>query len=408
MKLAYFIAKRYFFSRKKKSFINVISVICMLVVAIGTMALIIVLSVFNGMEGLLRNLYGTVDPNLTIMASQGKSFEYTPEIKDKIEGMAGITYITESLEDYALIRYNNAQRVATVKGVSENFVTQGRLKNYLVFGDLKLMQDSIPYAIVGRGVQYDLSINPKNDFYTLQIYFPDKVSPGVMSPEKMARVRYILPSGVFAVEKSYDENLVYVPISFAEDLFGKKNRRSTLEIQIAPDVSSPQVKNQLRAALGPDFTVLSNDEVHGGLYRVLAYEKFFVFLTFMIIIGIASINIFFSLNMLVIDKKKDVAILASLGAPEILIRNIFLLEGCIVAFTGAFTGLMLGLLVSYLQQEFGFITMGMQTAIMDAYPVKIEWMDILFTVISIVVITILTAIKPAINASRKVALNELQ
>lgn len=380
----------------------------MLVVAIGTMALIIVLSVFNGMEGLLRNLYGTVDPNLTITATEGKSFDYTDEIKEKISDIEGITYITESLEDYALIRYNNAQRVATVKGVSENFITQGRLQNYLVFGDLKLMQDSIPYAIVGRGVQYDLSINPKNDFYTLQIFFPDKVVPGVMNPEKMARVRYILPSGVFAVEKSYDENLIYVPISFAEDLFGKPQRRSSLEIQVANETATSSVKNQLRETLGEDFSVLSNDEVHGGLYRVLKYEKFFVFLTFMIIIGIASINIFFSLNMLVIDKKKDVAILTSQGASSSLVRNIFLLEGCIIAFSGAFTGLVSGLVISYLQQEFGFITMGMQTAIMDAYPVKIEWSDVFFTVISIVIITVIIAIKPAVNAAKRIALDELQ
>lgn len=408
MKLAYFIAKRYFLSRKKKSFINWISVISMLVVAIGTMALIIVLSVFNGMEDLLRNLYGTVDPNLTVTAREGKSFEYTQTLKDKVASVDGITYVTESLEDNALIKYNNAQRVAMVKGVSENFITQGRLDSYLVFGDLKLTSDSISYAIVGRGVQYDLSINPKNDFYTLQIYFPDKIQPGLTNPEKMARVRYILPSGVFAVEKSYDENLIYVPLGFAEDLFGKWGKRSSLEIQVAPDANPDVVKADLKETLGDDFLVQSNEEIHGGLYRVLGYEKFFVFLTFSVIIGIASINIFFSLSMLAIDKKKDVAILTAQGASSGLILKIFLLEGCIVAFTGAFTGLGLGLLISYVQQEFGLITMGMQTAIMDAYPVKIEWLDILFSILCIVLITMITAIKPAVNASRNVALDELQ
>lgn len=408
MSLAYFIAKRYFLSKKKKSFINVISIISMLVVAIGTMALIIVLSVFNGLEGLLRNLYGTVDPNLVVSANVGKSFVYGPDISNKVNSLGEIVSITEVLEDNVLIKYNNAQRVARVKGVSESFIEQGRLEDYLVFGDLKLTSNDISYAIVGRGVQYDLSINPKNDFYTIQMYFPDEVRPGILNPEKMYRLKNILPGGVFAVEKSYDENLVYVPIRFAEELFNKKGKRNLLELQLAPSADPNEVKKRLQDLLGPSFLVQSNDEIHGDLYRVLSYEKFFVFLTFSIIIAIASINIFFSLNMLVLDKKKDVAILSAQGATRGLITKIFLLEGCIVAFTGAFTGLLLGLLVSFVQQEFGLVTMGMQTAIIDAYPVKVEWLDVLLTVLSIIVITIVTSIQPALSASKSVAMTDLQ
>jgi len=406
--LAYFIAKRYFLSKKKKSFINVISIISMLVVAIGTMALIIVLSVFNGLEGLLRNLYGTVDPNLVVSANVGKSFVYGPDISNKVNSLEEIVSITEVLEDNVLIKYNNAQRVARVKGVSESFIEQGRLEDYLVFGDLKLTSNDISYAIVGRGVQYDLSINPKNDFYTIQMYFPDEVRPGMLNPEKMYRLKNILPGGVFAVEKSYDENLVYVPIRFAEDLFNKKGKRNLLELQLTPSADPNEVKKRLQDLLGSSFLVQSNDEIHGDLYRVLSYEKFFVFLTFSIIIAIASINIFFSLNMLVLDKKKDVAILSAQGATRGLITKIFLLEGCIVAFTGAFTGLLLGLLVSFVQQEFGLVTMGMQTAIIDAYPVKVEWLDVLLTVLSIIVITIVTSIQPALSASKSVAMTDLQ
>lgn len=408
MNLAYFIAKRYFLSKKKKSFINVISIISMLVVAIGTMALIIVLSVFNGLEGLLRNLYGTVDPNLVVSANVGKSFVYGPDISNKVNSLGEIVSITEVLEDNVLIKYNNAQRVARVKGVSESFIEQGRLEDYLVFGDLKLTSNDISYAIVGRGVQYDLSINPKNDFYTIQMYFPDEVRPGMLNPEKMYRLKNILPGGVFAVEKSYDENLVYVPIRFAEDLFNKKGKRNLLELQLTPSADPNEVKKRLQDLLGSSFLVQSNDEIHGDLYRVLSYEKFFVFLTFSIIIAIASINIFFSLNMLVLDKKKDVAILSAQGATRGLITKIFLLEGCIVAFTGAFTGLLLGLLVSFVQQEFGLVTMGMQTAIIDAYPVKVEWLDVLLTVLSIIVITIVTSIQPALSASKSVAMTDLQ
>ena len=408
MNLSYFIARRYFLSKKKKSFINVISIISMLVVAIGTMALVIVLSVFNGMEDLLRGLYGSVDSNLVVKPAHGKSFDYTNDIHQAIAEFSEVTFITDVLEDNALIKYNNAQRVATVKGISENFIEEGRLDNYLAFGNLKLKEDGVNYAIVGRGVQFDLSINPKNDFYTIQMVFPDEIKPGMTNPDRMYRLKNILPAGVFAIEKSYDENLVFVPIDFAEDLFNKKGRRSSLEIQLSEGSNINELKTSIQAALGDEFVVMTNEEVHGGLYKVLSYEKFFVFLTFSVIIAIASINIFFSLSMLAIDKKKDVAILTAQGADKKLIRNIFLFEGCIVAFTGALTGLLLGLLVSFLQQEFGLVTMGMQTAIMDAYPVKIEWMDVFYTILCIIFITLITAIQPAISASKNIALNELQ
>lgn len=385
-----------------------ISVISMLVVAIGTMALVIVLSVFNGMEDLLRGLYGSVDSNLVVNPAKGKSFDYTDNIHQAIASFDEVTYITDVLEDNALLKYNNAQRVATVKGVSQNFIEEGRLNNHLAFGSLKLQEGDVNYAIVGRGVQYDLSINPKNDFYTIQMMFPDEIKPGMTNIDKMYRLKNILPAGVFAIEKSYDENLVFVPIGFAEDLFNKKGKRSSLEVQLTESANIQKTKSNIQNALGEEFVVMTNDEVHGGLYKVLSYEKFFVFLTFSVIIGIASINIFFSLSMLAIDKKKDVAILTAQGASKSLVRNIFLYEGCIVAFTGAFTGLFLGLLVSYVQQEYGLVTMGMQTAIMDAYPVKIEWMDIFFTILCIVFITLITAIQPAINATKNIALNELQ
>lgn len=406
--LAFFIARRYFLSRKKKSFINIISIISMFVVAIGTMALIIVLSVFNGLEGLLRNLYSTVDPDLVVTASVGKSFVYTEELGSKIKKAGDIVGITEVLEDNALIKYNNAQRVARVKGVSENFITQGRLEDFIVYGELKLKSNDTPYAIVGRGVQYDLAINPSNDFYTLQMYYPKDLRPGLVNPERMYQVKNILPGGVFAVEKYYDENYVYVPIAFTEELFEKEGRRSSIEIQLAHNEDVQQVKDHLSEILGENYKVQSNEELHGDLYQVLKLEKFFVFLTFSIIIAIASINIFFSLNMLAIDKKKDISILASQGAPKKLIRNIFLLEGCIVAFTGAFTGLILGLTISFIQQEYGVISMGMQTAIMEAYPIKVEWFDVLLTVLCIIVITIITAIHPAISASRDVQIKTLQ
>ena len=383
----------------------------MVVVAIGTMALIIVLSVFNGLEGLLRNLYGTVDPNLVVSAAYGKSFEYPTSLKTSIQSLDGVQSITEVVEDNALIKYKEAQRVAKIKGVSESFIEEGRLVDAIALGDFQLKKGTTNFAILGRGIQYDLSVDVTNDFYPLQIYYPKNISPGAVGPQqimKMVNTENILPGAVFAVEKSYDENYVFVPIDFAIKLFGYEGKRTSLEIELSPAFSVEEIKRNLLSILGDGFLVQTNAEIHGDLYKILEIEKLFVFLIFSIIIAIASINIFFSLTMLAIDKKKDVAILSAQGASSKLIRNIFLYEGCIVAFSGAFVGLILGLGISYFQQTFGIISMGMQTSILDAYPVKILPGDVLYTVLCIIVITIITSIQPALKASKNIELHQLQ
>ncbi len=380
----------------------------MIVVAIGTMALIIVLSVFNGFGDLLRSLYGTIDANIVITPSYGKSFEYSRETVNNIQQLNGVISLTEVVEDNALIKYKDAQRVAKVKGVSESFIQEGRLKNSLAYGKFRLQEGKTNFAIIGFGIKRDLNVDASNDFYPLQIYYPKNVAPNVMNPERMVNTLNILPGGIFAVEKYYDENYVYVPLDFALELFSYEGRRTAYEVQVDKSVSISSMKSNLAELLGPDYQVMTNEEIHSDLYKILKIEKLFVFLILSIIIAIASINIFFSLTMLAIEKKKDVAILVAQGAPLKLIRNIFLYEGCIVAFTGAFLGLFLGLAISYAQQTFGFVSMGIQTAIHDAYPIKVELLDIIYTVLCIVTITLITSIQPAIKATKKIELHHLQ
>ena len=407
MNLPAFIARRYFLSKKKKNFINVISIISMLVVGIATMALVIVLSVFNGLEGLLRSLYGTFDPQIEIRAAEGKSFIYEPSLKEKIYGIENISSIAETIEDNALIKYKNAQRVVRLKGVSQDFLDQKRLDKSLVYGSLDLEKGEINYALVGRGIQYDLQINPSNDFYTIQVWYPRDIRPGITNPEKIATIRHILPGGIFAIEKYYDDNYIIVPLSFATELMSYGNRRNTLEIQVKKIEKIAETKSELKALLGEGFTVKTNDEIHEDLYKVLKIEKFFVFFTFSVIIAIASINIYFALTMLAIDKEKDISILKAMGANSSLISKIFICQGAIVAFTGAFSGLALGLLVSLLQQKFGLISMGMETAIMEAYPIKVETMDVVFTCLCIVLITFLASFQPARLAAKKFLVRDL-
>ena len=408
MNLPFLIARKYFLSKKKKNFINVISIISMIVVAIGTACLIIALSFFNGLEGLLKEMYGNFDPDLIVSPTKGKSFEQKEEKLEAIESVAGVLGVSEVIEDNVLVRYKQSQRVVRMKGVSEAFDEYSGIQESLVAGEFPLVKDSVGYALIGRGVQYDLSISLQSDFYALQVYYPRDIAPGVVNPERMYRILNIMPGGVFAIEKYYDENYVFVPLEFARQLLSYGDKLTAYEIYLNTEASPADMKDEIQKLLGPAFDVKLGEELHSDLFKVLKIEKLFVFLILTSIIAIASINIFFSLTMLVIEKQKDIAVLFSQGATKSLVRRIFLLEGCIVAFSGAGLGLFLGLSLSFIQQEFGIISMGMQSAVIDSYPVKIEVTDILSSVIAIIVITLLASIQPANRASKSFSIKTLQ
>lgn len=379
----------------------------MLVVGIGTMSLIIVLSVFNGLEGLLRDLYGSFDPQITIAPAEGKSFEYTDELASKLTRVDGVASITDVIEDNVLVKYKNAQRVVRMKGIAENFLEQNRIQQSIIYGQAKLREDEINYAIIGLGIQYDLSINPDNEFYTIQVYYPNKIRPGVVDPTSLYRVQHVMPAGIFAIEKYYDENYFFVPVHFAATLLDYGTKRTSLEVNLIDPKAADDVKKRLQQVLGDGFVIRKGDEIHQDLYKILRIEKLFVYVIFSLIIGIASINIYFSLTMLAIDKQRDIAILSAQGATQSLIRKIFLIEGGIVALSGAFIGLILGLGISLAQQEFQLISMGAQTTVIDAYPVKVESLDVIFSMICIIVITLLASIQPARLAAKKISMRSL-
>jgi lipoprotein-releasing system permease protein len=403
LNLSLFIAKRYFRSKKKRNFIQVISIISMMAVAIGTAALIIVLSVFNGLEELIRDSYNTFDPEIKVVPAQGKSFVVTDSLLNSLSAVEGIDIITEVIEDNALALYRDAQMLIKLKGVSNNFIDQHRIDKAMVYGELNLQKGNVNYAILGRGVQYALSIAPADEFYALRIYYPKKSGLSSVRSINLSGNAYnqksILPGGVFAIEQQFDSQYVIVPLSFAQELFDYEDRRTALEIKTTPESSVREVQQKLQSLLGSAFKVLNSDEQHAGLLRAIKIEKLFVYLTFSFILAIASFNIFFSLSMLAIEKKKDVAMLFAMGATRRTVKSIFLYEGAIIALTGATIGLVIALALCWVQQEFGIVSMGMQTAIVDAYPVKMQFSDFFFTALSIIVITFFAAYRPASIAS---------
>lgn len=407
LNLSLFIARRYFFSKRKKNFINIISLLSMLGIAFSTAALIIVLSVFNGLGDLLRSLNSSFDPEIKIELEKGKSFEVTPEFISNIKAVEGVQLVTEVIEDFAYVRYRDADMVVTLKGVSNNFLDQHRLDDHLVQGELVLENKGISYAIMGRGVQYALSVSVSENLFPLQVFYIKNLKATSIDPSQLYTRRTIEPGGVFSIEKNYDENYIFVPLQFAQDLLGYGNKRTSLEVQTDKKIDSKIIQKNIKQILGKQFKVLTNEEQHQDIYRLLKIEKLFTAVALMLLVLVASINIFFSLLMLALDKKKDISILIAMGGQEQLIRKIFLSEGALIAFSGAAAGLILGGIICWLQDSYGLVGMGMENAIISSYPVKMKLTDFLLTSIVIIAITMLVSFYPARLAARSYSIDNL-
>jgi lipoprotein-releasing system permease protein len=398
--LSFFIASRYFRSKKKRNFITVLSRISMIGVAVGTMALVIVLSVFNGLEDLIKGLYASFDAELKIEAAQGKSFEVNDDWLNSLRDVPGVEVLTEVIEDNALLRYKDNQVVGRIKGVSDNFLDQERFTKGHFTGEMSLGTENQPAAIVGRGVGYFLTVELGNEFDFLQVFYPKAARAGSIDPRNMYNRDIIKPVAFFRVDPQFDNEYVIVPLGFAQDLLSYGDKRTSLEIKVEEGYEISKVKRTLRTQLGADFLVRDTEEQHASLLLTIRLEKLFVFLTLTFILAVASFNIFFSLSMLAIEKKKDIAVLFAMGAPQKLVKAIYIKQGVIIAFSGAAVGLGLGFLICWVQDNFGLVSLGVTSSIVESYPVKMVWTDFLYTSLSVVVITFIASYRPAIIASR--------
>jgi lipoprotein-releasing system permease protein len=408
LNLPLFIARRYLVSKRKKNFINVISIISVVAVTIITAAIIIVLSIFNGLGDLIHSLNNSFDPEIKIVASKGKSFTVSQPLIQKIESIPGVEVVTEVIEDYAVAKYNNATRAVTLKGVSDNFMDENRIpKESIVEGELNLKKNGMPRALIGYGVRNTLSISLEEDFHLLQLYYVKNVKSGVVDPSKLYTQKGILPGGVFAIIQNFDENYVIVPLDFAEELLNYENKRTSLEVKTKADASLKQVEQQIQNVLGGNFSVLNSEEQHQDVYRVLKLEKLFASIAAIVLLVIGSINIYFNLMMLALDKKRDITILASMGADGGLLKKVFMTEGLLIAAIGTFLGLFLGAGIVLLQQNFNLISMGMNTSVVDGYPVKLAFLDFVYVFLAMSTVTLVISSRPASLAARFVSVQNL-
>lgn len=377
-------------------------------VAISTMALVAVMSVFNGLEDLIRGLFSSFDSELQVTPVAGKSFVASEDWLKAIQEVEGVEVITEVIEDNALLEYRGNQHIARVKGVSDNYFEHERFSKGYFWGDTTLGTDMRPGAILGRGVAFALSVNLDDINSVLNIYYPKAPkSTASLNPNQLYASGQVEPRGFFSIEQGVDNEYILVPIDFFKDLLGYGQKRTALELKVSPEYSISTVQVAVQAHLGADFAVKNADEQHATLIRTVKLEKLFVFLTLTFILALASFNIFFSLSMLAIEKKKDLAVLKSMGAKNSLIRGIFLKQGALIAFSGAILGLILGLLLVGAQAEFGLISLGIASGVVDAYPVRIHWPDLGWISLAVVTITLIASWRPAWIAAQVDPLEEL-
>jgi len=395
MNFPFYIAKRYLLAKKKRNAINIISAISVGGVMVGTMALVIVLSVFNGFDIVIKSLINSFDPDLKITIVEGKVFDPIQAEKTKILQIPGVLEISEVLEENALIRYDERQYIASMKGVDEKFVHTSGIDTMIVDGDFLLEKNDKPTAVIGQGVAYSLKVgltflNP------LVIYVPERTGLiNMANPTGAFRKFVVYPAGVFGIEQEYDAKYIILPIKNVREILDYTNEVSALEIKLKDGFEAEKVQSQIKEILPSNFVVKTRYQQNEMFYRIMKSEKWAIFFILTLILLVASINIIGSLSMLIIDKQEDIKSLRNLGADSGVIKRIFLFEGWLISITGSFFGILLGTGIALIQQHFKVIKLaGSGSFVLDSYPVDIQVFDILLIWITVMLIGLLAAMYP--------------
>ena len=404
MRLAPFIAGRYLFAKKSHNVINIISAISAIGMAIGTAALIIILSVYNGFDSLIRSMMSTVEPDLLITPSTGKVFIPEGETYDWIYDQPSVKSMCCVLQEQVFINYDGKQGLAKAKGVDWVYEDESSLKDYITDGEFKLHKGDIPLAAVGAGLAYEMQMNPRF-LAPIEIYFPSRTRKiSLANPASAIESIRVWPSGLFSVNTDVDKELMILPIAKMQELLEYENEVSGVEIRLTDNSDTKELKRlqkEISSKLGPDFKVKDRFQQNESLYKMMKYEKAAIYMILIFVIIIIAFNIFGSLTMLIIEKRFDIETLKSLGATEKLIKRIFVLEGWMISLAGLAGGLFLGVLFSLLQQWFGFIKMPGHFVV-QAYPIILSWTDVMLTAIGVTVIGYLIALIPAHTLNRRV------
>jgi lipoprotein-releasing system permease protein len=402
MNFPFYIAKRYLLAKKKRNAINIISAISVGGVMVGTMALVIVLSVFNGFDKVIKSLINSFDPDLKITIVEGKVFNPDLAGKTKILKIPGVLDISEVLEENALLRYDQRQYIATMKGVDENFIHTSGIDSMIVDGEFILEKDGRPYTVIGQGVAYSLKVG-LNFVNPLVIYVPERIGKiNMANPTGAFRQFPVYPSGVFGIEQEYDAKYILLPIRNVREILDYTNEVTALEIKLKDGTDEEFVQSKVKEILPENFEVKTRYQQNEMFYRIMKSEKWAIFMILTLILLVASFNIIGSLSMLIIDKQNDIISLRNLGADNGTIKKIFLFEGWLISITGSFLGILAGTGIAWMQEKFQFIRLGGSGSfVLDSYPVDIQIFDILLIWLTVILIGFLAALYPVRKLSSK-------
>lgn len=406
MNLPFYIARRYLFSKKKHNAINIISGISVCGVALATLALVCTLSVFNGFQDMVAGFFTAFDPELKITIREGKVFEPQGAAFQEVRSLPEIVVWTETLEENAMVQYKDRQAMAIIKGVEDNFEELTSIDSLLYGAGEFILHDSIvDYGVLGveliselgTGLQF---VDP------LQVYAPKRnVRVNMANPSASFNRDYLFSPGVVFVvnQQKYDARYILTSLSFARNLFNYDTEVSAVELKLKPGADVTAVQRKIARILGDEFVVLDRYEQQADVFRIMEIEKFISYLFLTFILAIACFNVIGSLSMLILDKREDVETLRNLGADDRLIARIFLFEGRLISLFGALSGIVLGLLLCYIQQRFGIISLGGGNGsfIVDAYPVSVHVTDVVLIFITVITVGFLSVWYPVHYLTRR-------
>ncbi len=401
----FYIAKRYLISRKKLNAINIISGISIVGVAFGSMAFIIILSVFNGLDGLVKSLFNSFDPDLKITLVEGKTFSPENEAFKSIQTHPKVIGFAQVIEENALFQYGDRQQIGIIKGVSENYPQMSGIDSMLIGGSFTLKHEKENLAVIGQGIAIYLSVG-LNFIEPIKVWVPRRLkSVSVLNASDAFNEQMIYPSGIFSIQPEFDSKYIITPIDFARDILEYTTEVSALEIKLSDELNQNEkddLRTEFQLVVGEKYKVMNRYQQHEFLYKIMKSEKFAIFLILTFILAVASFNMVASITMLLIDKQKDIAVLVSMGAGKATIRNIFFYEGWLITIVGALIGLILGATICYIQQTFGIIQFPVSDSILlNAYPVDMQWTDFVTVFLIVAAIGLVASWFPVIYSLKK-------
>jgi len=387
LKVPFYIAKRYLFSKKSKNIINIISGISVFGIFISTCAMIIVLSGFNGIEELVEKLYSSFDADIRITKTEGKTFDFREISKEEILKIEGVDAITKVIEEITMIKHEDRWITATMKGVEDSYLSICNLDSVLTEGETKLQEEGLNKAIIGIGLQNKIQVtsDPRyHDYLTVYGLLRDekisKNNPDAFKPEMIS------VGGVFAINPEFDNTYFLVPIQFAKNLLEYENDITAYEISVKNGFTNKQVKEEIQKVVGNKFEVKTRYEQNELVFKTNETEKWMVFLILGFILLLSTFNIIASLTMLILDKKKDIETLISMGATRPFVLKVFFLEGVFINLLGGIIGISVGLLIAWLQLTFHFVTL--DDSVIPYWPVSVHFSDVLMVFGTVVLIGI--------------------